>query len=151
MSMLPLRLHATTIAIDGEAVLLRGQPGAGKSDLALRLIEAGALLVTDDQTLLRRDGDRLIAYGPKRIKGLFEVRGLGILRFEAIDEAPVALLVDLVKPEAVERMPERRSEELLGLAVPLIILSPFETSAAAKVRLARRAFAAQLVGGIVRP
>jgi HPr kinase/phosphorylase len=147
----PLRVHATTVAIDGEAVLLRGQPGAGKSDLALRLIEAGALLVTDDQTLLRRDGERVVAYGPPRIKGLFEVRGLGILRFDAVEEAPVALLVDLVKPEEVERMPERRYEEVLGLSLPVIILSPFEASAAAKVRLARRAFAARPGGAILRP
>jgi len=147
----PLRVHATTIAIDGEAVLLRGQPGAGKSDLALRLIEAGALLVTDDQTLLRRDGERVVAYGPPRIKGLFEVRGIGILRFDAIEEAPVALLVDLVRTEDVERMPERRYEEVLGLSLPVIILSPFEASAAAKVRLARRAFAARPGGAILRP
>jgi len=45
----PILVHATAIAIDGRAVLLRGPSGAGKSDLALRLIDAGARLVADDQ------------------------------------------------------------------------------------------------------
>ena len=56
--------HATTVAIDGRGVLDRGAPGGGKSDLALRLIDAGARLVADDQNGLRRDGGRLIAAAP---------------------------------------------------------------------------------------
>src|SRR5437588_5560986 len=89
-------MHGTAVAIDGRGVLLRGPSGSGKSDLALRLIDAGARLVADDQTELRRDGDAIIARAPPTIAGMIEVRGLGIVRIEALPAAPVALLVDLV-------------------------------------------------------
>lgn len=134
-------VHASAVAIDGGAVLIRGPSGAGKSDLALRLIDAGAQLVADDQALLRRAGGRVWVTAPAAIKGLIEVRGLGILRIAALDEAPLALIVDLVAPASIERLPERESEEVLGYRVTRVALAPFEASAAAKLRLARRAFA----------
>lgn len=134
--------HGTAVAIDGEAVLLRGPSGAGKSDLALRLIDRGARLVADDQTLLRRVGDRVIAAAPPTISGLIEIRGIGIVTVEATDAAPLFLIADLVPLGAVERMPERTFETILGVPVPLIALTPFEASAAAKLRLLRCALAA---------
>jgi HPr kinase/phosphorylase len=141
MSETILRVHATAVAIDGRAVLLRGAPGAGKSDLALRLIDAGATLVTDDQSELFRRDEAVFVRPPRRISGLFEVRGVGILRIAALTEAPVALIADLVAPEQVERMPERRREPILGLSLPVIALAPFEASTPAKLRLIVRAFA----------
>lgn len=135
-----LRIHATAVALDGRAVLLRGASGAGKSDLALRLIDAGARLVADDRCELWRRDDAIIVGPPGTISGLIEVRGLGIMRVAALAEAPVALIADLVPVENIERLPERRSETILGIALPLIAVAPFETSAAAKVRLALRAF-----------
>lgn len=134
-------VHATAVAIDGAAILLRGPPGAGKSDLALRLIEGGARLVADDQVLLRRANDRVLVGAPATIAGLLEVRGVGIVRVEPLDEAPLALIVDLVPSEQVERIPDNRSEVVLGLAFPLIALAPFEVSAATKLRFAWRALA----------
>jgi HPr kinase/phosphorylase len=135
-----LLLHATAVAIDGRAVLLRGASGSGKSDLALRLIDAGARLVADDQCELCREGDRIIVRAPATIAGLIEVRGIAIMRLDALAEAPVALIVDLVPSEKIERLPARHSETILGLTLPLIGLSPFDASAAAKLRLALRAF-----------
>ncbi len=137
-----LLLHATAVAIDGEAILLRGPPGSGKSDLALRLIDGGAQLVADDQTVLRRAGDRVLASAPPAICGLLEVRGVGIVRVEATDQAPLVLIADLILSGGVERMPERRVETILGLSVPVTDLAPFEASAPAKLRLLRRALAA---------
>ncbi|MBV8739177.1 MAG: HPr kinase/phosphatase C-terminal domain-containing protein [Alphaproteobacteria bacterium] len=134
--------HATAVAIDGEAVLLRGPSGAGKSDLALRLIDRGARLIADDQTLLRRVGDRVIAAAPPTIAGLIEIRGIGIATVEAIDAAPLFLIADLIPWGEVERMPERTFETILGVSVPLIALAALEASAAAKLRLLRRALAA---------
>jgi serine kinase of HPr protein (carbohydrate metabolism regulator) len=136
----PLLLHATAVAIEGRAVLLRGRSGAGKSDLGLRLIDAGAGLVADDQSELRRRADTLIVRAPAALAGLIEVRGIGILRLAALAEAPVALIVDLVPPETVERLPMPCSETLLGIVVPCIAVAPFEASAAAKIRLALCAF-----------
>jgi serine kinase of HPr protein (carbohydrate metabolism regulator) len=144
-----LLVHGTAVAIDGGAVLIRGPSGAGKSDLALRLIDAGAQLVADDQVSLRRAGACVAVTAPAAIKGLIEVRGLGILRVPALDEAPLALIVDLVAPSAIERLPERLAEEVLGCRVPLVALSPFEASAAAKLRLARRAFASPMGPDII--
>jgi HPr kinase/phosphorylase len=140
-----LLIHATAVAIataiGPRAVLLRGAPGAGKSDLALRLIDAGARLVADDQSELSRRGDALIVRPPATIAGLLEVRGIGIIRLDALAEAAVALIADLVPPEKIERLPaQRRSATILGLALPLIELAPFEAAAAAKLRLALRAF-----------
>jgi HPr kinase/phosphorylase len=135
-----LLLHATAIAVEGHAVLLRGASGAGKSDLGLRLIDAGARLIADDQSEIFRRGDRVIVRAPPVIAGLLEVRGIGIYRLDALAEAPVALLVDLVPVETLERLPARQSQTVLGLALPRIALAPFEVSAVAKLRLALRAF-----------
>jgi HPr kinase/phosphorylase len=134
-------MHATAVAIDGKAVLLRGPSGSGKSDLALRLIDAGARLVADDQSELRRCGDGLLVRAPATIAGLFEVRGLGILRLDALAEAPVGLVADLMTADRIDRLPPRRAETILGVAVPQIEIAPFEASAAAKLRLALRALA----------
>jgi serine kinase of HPr protein (carbohydrate metabolism regulator) len=135
-----LLLHATAIAIDGRALLLRGASGSGKSDLALRLIDAGARLVADDQSELYRRGDELIVRAPTTIAGLLEVRGIGIFRLDALAEAPIALVVDLVADDAVERLPAPQTAAILGLSLPLVAVMPFEASAAAKLRLALRAF-----------
>jgi serine kinase of HPr protein (carbohydrate metabolism regulator) len=138
----PLLVHGTAVALDGEALLLRGPPGAGKSDLALRLIDGGAQLVADDQTELSRRGDRIWARAPAIIAGLIEVRGIGLLRCQALEEAPLALLVDLVASAAVERLPEAAVETVLGLAVRRLAIAPFEASAVAKLRFLRRTFTA---------
>lgn len=146
----PILVHATAIAIDGRAVLLRGPSGAGKSDLALRLIDGGARLVADDQAELRRAGERVMVRAPAEIAGLIEVRGIGILKVEPLAEAALAMCVDLVLSAEVERLPEIRSEDVLGLAVPSIALSPFEASAAAKLRFALHAFSLHSVPAIIQ-
>lgn len=133
----PMQLvHATSVEIGGSAVLIRGPSGSGKSDLALRLIDSGAALVADDQTALAAEGGRLFATVPEAIAGLIEVRGVGILRLPHCPRAPLALVVDLVPSEQVERLPEPSSAVLLGVAVPRLAMAAFEASAAAKVRLA---------------
>ncbi|MEQ9326700.1 MAG: HPr kinase/phosphatase C-terminal domain-containing protein [Rhodospirillales bacterium] len=127
--------HATCIALGDKAVLLRGRSGAGKSDLGLRLIDGGAHLVSDDQTVLERLGERVLCSPPPTIAGKYEVRGLGILAMEH-RTAALALVVDLVAPEEIERMPEIGSCDYLGLGFPRIALAPFEASAPAKLRMA---------------
>lgn len=132
-------VHGTCVAIAGRGVLLRGPSGSGKSDLALRLIDGGALLVADDQTRLELDGEVLLARPPAAIAGMIEVRGLGLVRLPHLERAPLDLVIDLVSPSEVERLPEANALELLGLPVHHLYLAPFEASAAAKVRLAMRA------------
>lgn len=133
------QIHATCVALPEGGVLLRGESGAGKSDLALRLIDGGARLVADDQTVLTRDGARLIARAPATIAGLIEARGVGILRLPPQRLAPevvVALIVDLVDPSRIERLPDAEREELLGVSLRRVSLAAFEVSTPAKIRLA---------------
>jgi serine kinase of HPr protein (carbohydrate metabolism regulator) len=136
-------IQATCVVVDGLGVLLRGPSGSGKSELALQLIDGGAKLVADDGVELRRQGEclfaRLPSGAPDSVRGRIEVRGLGILPAPSVAETPLDLVIDLVAADALERLPEPMTVELLGIALPLLRLSAQEPSAAAKVRLAVRA------------
>lgn len=130
-------VHGTVVAIDGRGVLLRGPSGSGKSDLALRLIDEGAVLVADDRTVLAQEDRHVMASAPESIFGRIEVRGIGIIRIAALDRIRLALIVDLAS-KVIERLPKPETAELQGVTLPLIRLSPFEASAPAKIRLAVR-------------
>ncbi len=130
-------IHASAVAIGGRAVLIGGLSGRGKSDLALRLIDRGAALVSDDYVFVRRQGDRLVASAPPTIAGKIEVRGVGLVDFPAETEVPVALFVDL--DATPERLPEAGEQRTLaGIAIPVVGLSALEPSAPIKVELALR-------------
>jgi serine kinase of HPr protein (carbohydrate metabolism regulator) len=128
-------IHASTVASNGRAVLITGPSGSGKSDLALRLLERGFALVSDDQTIVRKDGDVLLASAPPTIAGKLEVRGLGIIDMEHTENVPVALLVELTSD--IQRLPDdSRDRPVLGVKLPLISIDAMTASAAAKVALA---------------
>lgn len=127
-------IHASCIAIDGTGVLLRGPSGSGKSDLALRLIDGGALLVADDQVKLEVIGGALFASPPDILAGKIEARGIGILENLPWHRAPVALIVDLVAREDVERLPFERTSTINGVELPYVLLAAFEASTPAKIR-----------------
>jgi serine kinase of HPr protein (carbohydrate metabolism regulator) len=128
-------VHATCVAVDARAVLISGPSGAGKSDLALRLIDRGFTLVSDDQTLVRKSGERLLATAPAAIAGKLEIRGIGIVDMETVNDVPICLVVDLTSD--IRRMPDdSRERSVLGIAVPLISVDATAASAAAKVALA---------------
>ena len=136
------RLHATCVVVAGTGVLLSGRSGAGKSDLALRLIDRGARLVADDTILVQRRDERLIASAVDAADGRMEVRGLGLLLFDTEAEIAVGLLVDL--SEGGERMPmadERR--RVAGVDLPVLRLDPAPASAPIKVELAVARLAAR--------
>jgi HPr kinase/phosphorylase len=133
-----VRLRGTCISVDGHAVLLRGPSGSGKSDLALRLIDAGGKLIADDYTEVEQDGAALIATGPATIRGLLEVRGLGVIEIGAQPSARLVAAIDLVALADVDRMPEPLQVRILATRLPCFRLFAFEASAAAKVRLAVR-------------
>lgn len=143
-------VHATCVALrprgrTWRAALLRGPSGAGKSDLALRAIDAGGRLVADDQTRIERRGRTLQASAPAALAGLLEVRGIGIVKLgrgQLLARAPLALLVDLVPAEQIERMPDAATESLSGLDLPVLQLAPFEASALAKLHIALSRIAA---------
>jgi len=157
-------VHATSVVIGAAAtpfggnvdaaVLLVGASGAGKSDVALRLVAMGARLLSDDQTALSEDSGRLMAEAPSSLYGQMEIRGVGIVKTETAARAPVILAVRLDESADVPRLPEPQTHRLpQGLEnapePPFLVLHAFEASTPAKIAaaaaaLARGAFVAGL-------
>jgi len=134
-------LHATAVAIGGKGVLLFGPPGSGKSDLALRLIDRGAILIADDRVVIDIAADPPRLSAPAAIAGLIEVRGVGLMRMPHLSAVPARLAVRLdVTPD---RLPESAVYRLGGSAIAELRLAAFEASAPLKVELA----VARLAGG----
>ena len=112
-------LHASCVGLDGDAVLILGKSGAGKSALALTLMAYGAQLVADDRVVLRPVDGRIIASVPDTIAGLIEARGVGILKAAFLPCAALALIVDLDQSEQ-DRIPSPRYMTVLGHDLPLL-------------------------------
>jgi HPr kinase/phosphorylase len=134
-------LHGTSVAIGGQGVLILGQPGAGKSDLALRLIDEGGALVADDQVLLSiRDGF-VMASAPEPLQGFIEIRGIGIVSMNHVRETPLSIVVELQEKARIERMPEPETHDILGILLPLFRIDPAASSSPARIRAALRLLA----------
>jgi len=132
-------VHAGAVAIEGRGVLIGGRSGAGKSDLALRLIDRGAQLISDDYTIVRRIAGEALASAPATILGKIEVRGLGIAQMDPAQDVPVALFVDL--DQAPERQPEPgEARTVAGVSIPVLRLAGLEASAPLKVEMALKLF-----------
>jgi serine kinase of HPr protein (carbohydrate metabolism regulator) len=128
-------IHASTVALDGRAVMIIGISGSGKSDLALQLIDRGFTLVSDDQTIVQKRGERLHASAPATIRGKLEIRGVGIVPMPVVEDVPVALVVELAS--VIQRLPDPSRERMIcGLSVPLISVDAQTASAPSKVSLA---------------
>ena len=134
-----IQIHASCVALSGAGVLLRGRPGAGKSDLALRLVDGGGALVADDLCEIRRAGSRLLADLPTAVdpafRGRIALRGIGFLTLPYAGSTPLALVADLEPGTSVDGGESGREVIYLGVPLPLIVLDPFQASAAAKLRL----------------
>ena len=130
-----LTVHGTAIAWQGKGLLLLGPSGSGKSDLALRLLDSGAMLVADDLVGLEAVGGRLVARAPGSA-GLIELRGQGIFRQPALGEALIDLVVRLApRADSAERLPPPDRCVLAGVTLPVFHLDPFTASAVARLRL----------------
>ena len=141
--MAEVNIHASCVALGAQGVLLLGKPGAGKSDVALRLIDEGAQLVADDRTILFVANGALHGRAPDSIKGLLEIRGLGIVAMPARPQVRIALVVRLGR--AAERLPRAHFYHMpAGLKdvkpVPQIALDARYASTPAKIRAALAAF-----------
>lgn len=128
-------IHATCVALGNAGILIRGPSGAGKSDLALRLIDQGAILVSDDYCDMRIDGGCLVAKAPSEIAGKIEVRGHGIVDMTYHSSIRIRLVVDLIKKENIDRLPETQACMIENIMIPHLSLDPDTPSAAAKIRL----------------
>lgn len=128
------RVHGTAVAIGEAGVLILGASGSGKSDLALRLIDRGAVLIADDYVEVAKAGERLRLSPPSTIAGRIEVRELGIVALPWRRDVALALVVDLDAERF--RLPEPHVHAIEGIAVPRIAIDPRPASAPIKVELA---------------
>lgn len=134
----PELLHATAVAINGGGVLMLGPSGSGKSDLALQLIDRGAVLISDDGVLVEAGTPLPILRTAPNIAGMIEMRGIGIVKVPFADEVPLRLVVRT--GERGERLPpENQTMDIAGSQIPFIALSAFEASTPLKVEQALRA------------
>lgn len=121
-------LHATTVQLQGRGVMLMGKSGAGKTELALTLIERAnirneqACLVADDRTLLHVEGDRLIASVPEILAGGVEIRGAGLFSVAYVKQTPLDLVVMLVPREEAERYPNNEKWSFEAVEIPRLLL-----------------------------
>ena len=133
-----VNIHASCVAVNGHGVLLLGKSGAGKSAMALMLLDGGAQLVADDRTILHVKKGALWAKAPDSIEGLLEIRGLGIVHRPA-RAARVRLAIRLGEDGA--RLPKPRLYHQLGCAVPEFLLDPRIATTPARIRAAVEAVA----------
>jgi len=123
-------IHATAVLVGAKAVLIRGEPGSGKSRLALRLLETVGRelpfvrLVGDDRVYVENRVGRLVVRPPQELAGLLEIRGTGIVRVPFEAAAVIGLVIDLGDPG--DRMPaaESRKAVLAGVVLPRLAVPP---------------------------
>lgn len=128
-------IHGSCVSIDDQGVLLLGPSGSGKSDLCLRLLDDGAVLIGDDQLELDRRGEAIFARPPVKLAGMLEVRGFGILRDIAFSkETQIRLVVSLIAQKDVERLPQPQPYLLLDVPLMHVSLYAFASSTCAKIR-----------------
>jgi len=133
--------HGTAVLLHdpgyaASAVFLRGASGSGKSDLALRLIARGAELIGDDQVELEKRQENVYAGPVDVLRGMIEVRGIGLLRYPEAAPAKLRLIVDLVGRADVPRLPEWEYMDIFGVKIPMVKLHAFDASAPDKVHAA---------------
>ena len=127
-------IQAACVAIDGRGVLIECRAGDGRADLALRMIDRGAVLVADAQTVCTRQDGKLVASAPAGNGGRIEVRGLGVVEMDFAERVPVELLIVLL--DAGPRFPEdKRTRSIAGIEVPVLALAALDPAAPIKAEL----------------
>ena len=129
------RIQSTSVVIDDNGVLILGDSGSGKSDLALRLIDNGATLISDDISICRKNSNNIYLYCPPEIKGLLEVREIGIITVPFVERIKLRLVVNLNNNNNNERFPKDSCFRILGIKIPIINIEGKNSSAVAKIKV----------------
>ena len=132
--MVSKRIHGSSVAVEDNGILIIGHSGSGKSDLALRLIDSGGTLISDDQTLCLKKQDEIFLFSIEAIYGLLEVRDVGIIKVPYVENVKMKIIVSLVQKKT-ERLYPKNIKRLLGLNFPHLELETNEISAVAKIKL----------------
>ncbi len=128
------KVHSTSVVIEDAGVMITGKSGFGKSDLALRLIDSGATLISDDVTICEKIGDSIFLFPPNETKGLLEVREIGIMTVPYIENIKLSLFVELVETE-IDRLPQKSFKKLLNIKINKIKIQGKNSSSVAKIKL----------------
>ena len=128
------RFHSTAVVLDNNGVLIIGESGSGKSDLALRLIDGGATLISDDITICKKRTDEIYLSSPIETKGLLEVREVGIITVPFVDRIRLKMVVKLTEKN-LNRMPKKNITKVLGVRFPLLVINGKSSSAVVKVKV----------------
>lgn len=127
--------HASCVEFKEKGIIILGNSGAGKSDLTIRLLDAGGKLVSDDYVEVFNEKNKLIAKTAPNIGGMIEVRGVGLMKVDFKPKTQLVLALELVSREVIERMPEDHYFEEGNVKIPLYKFDGFSSSAIAKINL----------------
>lgn len=130
-----VNLHATSVDLQGKGILIFGKPGTGKSSLALQLIDRGAILIADDQTILHYEKEKLVLKPPEKLRGMMEVRGVGLCSFPFNQQSCLTLCVEICEKEELGRLPESLFKEYYEIRIPLLKLQKDDPLGPIKVEL----------------
>ena len=128
------KFHATSVVLEENGIMILGKPGSGKSDLALRLIDNGATLVSDDLTICKKIGENIFLFSTEEIRGLLEVREIGIITVPYVEKVRLKMITELTNNDN-ERLPKPKSVKILGVRIPKLNINGKNPSAVAKVKL----------------
>ena len=128
-------MHGVFMSIHGKGVIIRGDSGIGKSEIALELIKRGHLLVADDCVELYHIGSSIVGKSPAVLANLLEIRGIGVIDVvkmygvsAILDKDVVDLVVQLerwVPSKEYTRIGTEESaltENILGVSIPKAIV-----------------------------
>ena len=129
-------IHSTAVSLNGDGILIKGPSGSGKTDLALRLIESGGKLISDDQVIIKKKAERLFLSSPKELNGLMQLSGIGIVKVDYVQNIPLELVVKLQPFNVLDPFPIDREEFIKDFSIPALNLYSFAVSATSKIKIA---------------
>ena len=128
------QFHGTSVVIEDCGIMIIGNSGSGKSDLALRLIDNGATLISDDITICKKKNKKIFLLPSKETRGLLEVREVGIITVPYVENIELRMIVELKNVDQ-ERYPEHSEKTILGLKLPRLLINGKNPSSVIKVKV----------------